>query len=233
MKKKINNSEPKFKTLHDLEKRFPTEESCHEYVAMKRWGNAPVCVHCGSYRKIYKLQGGKLFKCADCRRQFTVRIGTIFEDSPLPLRKWFFAMFMMSAHKKGVSSVQLAKDVGVTQKTAWFMLHRIRYAMGTKAFHTPLDGVAEAGETYIGGKKKGGKRGRGSENKTPVFGMVDRDDKSVVTQSVQYVNANTLESLKTQGVNLSLVLTMSIMTIIRRSTNETETIKTAEAFSRA
>lgn len=192
--KKISN-EPELNTLHDLAMLFPTEESCHDYVAEKRWGDEPACVHCGSMRKIYKLKGGKLYKCADCRKQFTVRVGTIFEDSPLPLRKWFFAMFIITAHKKGISSVQLAKDVDVTQKTAWFMLHRIRYAMTTKDFTKPLDGIVEADETYIGGKKKGGKRGRGSENKTPVFGILDRDDKTIITQPVKYVNANTLQGI--------------------------------------
>jgi len=190
-----------FRTLQDLEKRFPTEESCHEYLAEKRWGKQLVCVQCGSYRQIYTLKGGKLFKCADCRRTFTVRIGTIFEDSPLPLRKWFFAIFVLAAHKKGISSVQLSKDIGVTQKTAWFMLHRIRYAMGTRTFRKPLDGVVEADETYIGGKKKGGKRGRGSENKTPVFGMVDRDDKTVMVKPVKYVNAKTLKAIIKQNAS--------------------------------
>lgn len=190
--KKVNPNEF---TLKDLQKRFPTEESCHAFVALERWGGNPICVHCGCDRKIYVLNHGKLFKCADCRKQFTVRIGTIFEDSPLPLQKWFHAMFVITAHKKGISSVQLSKDIGITQKSAWHMLHRIRYGMSTKGFTKPLDGVVEADETYIGGKKKGGKRGRGSENKTPVFGMLDRDDKTVKTQPVKYVNANTLQGI--------------------------------------
>ncbi len=190
--KKVN---PNLFTLNDLQKRFLTEESCHAFVAQERWGDKPVCVHCGCDRKIYVLNGGKLFKCADCGKKFSVRIGTIFEDSPLPLQKWFHAMYVVTAHKKGIASTQLAKDIGITQKSAWHMLHRIRYAMGSKEFHQPLDGIVEADETYIGGKKKGGKRGRGSENKTPVFGMLDRDDKTVKTQPVKYVNANTLQGI--------------------------------------
>src|SRR5450759_838062 len=129
-----------FKNLTDLTSQFPTEKDCIKFLAETRWGAKPVCPHCGKSRKIYVIAGGKLFKCADCRNQFYVRVGTIFEDSALPLQKWFIAIYLLMAHKKGISSVQLGKDIGVTQKTAWFMLHRIRFAVRTKSFEKKLKG---------------------------------------------------------------------------------------------
>jgi transposase-like protein len=169
----IKNTE--IKSLFDLQRAFSTEESCIQELAKARWNGKPVCVHCSSSRKIYTISKGKLFKCADCRKPFSVKMGTIFEESAISLQKWFMAIWLVTAHKKGISSMQLGRDLGVTQKTAWFMLHRIRYALANKTFHKPLDGIVEADETYIGGKMRGGKRGRGSENKTPVFDMLDRD----------------------------------------------------------
>jgi transposase-like protein len=166
--------EPNFKGIVDFLKRFPDELSCIEYLIQARWEDKIVCPHCGSFRKIYKIKGGKILTCADCRKQFTVKVGTIFEDSALSLQKWFMAIYILTAHKKGISSLQLSRDINVTQKTAWFMLHRIRYAIKTKHFYTPLLGTVEADETYIGGKVRGGKVGRGSENKTAVFGMIER-----------------------------------------------------------
>ncbi len=188
------------KSFFELQKVFPTEESCIQELARTRWGKKPVCPHCGSSRKIYIISKGKLFKCADCRKPFSVRIGTIFEDSPIPLKKWFMALWLITAHKKGISSMQLSRDLDVTQKTAWFMLHRIRYAMAHGSFHKPLDGIVEADETYIGGKHSG-KRGRGSENKTPVFGMLDRDDETIMTQPVEKVNKKTLQGLLKENVD--------------------------------
>src|SRR3990167_5164439 len=145
---------PQFKNLRDLTNYFPTEIECIKFLSAIRWGNEPVCVHCGSFRKIYVVNKGKLFKCADCRKQFSVRIGSIFEDSALPLQTWFMAVYLLMAHKKGISSIQLGKDIGVTQKTAWFMMHRIRHAVRTKSFEKPLTGIIEADETYVGGDEK-------------------------------------------------------------------------------
>ena len=199
-------SDIKFNNLLDVAKRFPTEESCREYLEQIRWNGKPVCVHCGNTEKIYRIKNNTLLKCSACKKNFSVKVGTIFEDSHIELQKWFFAMFIHSAHKKGISSCQLAKDITVTQKTAWFMLQRIRLAMETKSFMKPLSGIVEADETYVGGKYAG-KRGRGSENKTPVFGLVERKG-DVRTQPVKRVNKETLQGI----IRDSVVPATTIMT---------------------
>ncbi len=190
---------PTIRNLFELQQAFPTEESCHDLISRMRWGDTPVCVHCGSIRKIYKLKGGKLLKCADCRKPFTVRIGTIFEDSPLPLLKWFYAIFIVTAHKKGISSVQLAKDLSVTQKTAWFMLHRIRYMVRTqKTNKGKLSGIVETDETWIGGKQKGRNASHSRKlawlKQTPVAGMVERDGR-VIAQTVANIKGETIKQI--------------------------------------
>jgi transposase-like protein len=191
-----------FKNLLELANNFPNELECIEFFASIRWNGKPVCPHCGSTRKIYKVNGGKLFKCADCRKQFSVKVGTIFEDSALSLRKWFMAIYLLMAHKKGISSVQLGKDISVTQRTAWFMLHRIRYAMRTQSFEKKLTGTIEADETYIGGKESnkhldkrtGGTQGRSTKTKTAVFGIAQRDG-IVAAETVDHVNQNTVKKI--------------------------------------
>lgn len=173
----------KFNNLLDIVKMFPTEKDCREYLVQLRWGGKPVCQKCGHDEKIYKINDGKTYKCSKCRQQFTVRLGSIFEDSPIPLQKWFMAIYLVTAHKKGISSCQLAKDITVTQDTAWFMLHRIRYAIKTKSFNRPLNGVIQVDETYVGGrnenrhlnKKKKKTAGRSANDKTPVFGLLSQD----------------------------------------------------------
>lgn len=171
----------KFNNLFDLLKVFSTEEKCVEFLRQSKWKDGEFCPYCG-HEKLYAFSDGKNFKCADCRKRFSIRVGTIFEDSKIPLQKWFMALYLATAHKKGISSCQLAKDIGVTQKTAWFMLHRLREASKTKAFSAPLANTVECDETYIGGKEKNkhnskrtpNTQGRNTKTKTPVVGMVER-----------------------------------------------------------
>jgi transposase-like protein len=201
VKTPVNTSEPKFRTLVDVQKRFPDEQSCRDYLESVRWGGKPVCVHCGSTEKMYRIQNGKLLKCSACRRPFSVKVGTIFEDSALPLTKWFYACWLISAHKKGISSCQLARDLGVTQKTAWHMLHRVRLSMQTNSFDKPLSGTVEADETYIGGRRVAqgsGKTGRGTD-KTIVFGMAQRGG-DVRSMPVPDVTGQTLKSIINNNV---------------------------------
>lgn len=173
-----------FKNLADMQKAFPDEASCIGHFRTLRWPDADkiVCPHCGVVSKHYVL-ADNTHKCRDCRKKFTVRNGTIFEDSKIELRKWFIAIFLMTSHKKGISSCQLAKDIGVTQKTAWFMLHRIRNAAMTPEFNAPLTGTIEMDECFIGPKpefqhadKRAALRGKGKLflNKKIVYGMAQR-----------------------------------------------------------
>ena len=117
-----------------------------------RWNGKPICPHC-DHNVVYKFADGKHYKCKACRQKFTVNIGTIFEDTHIGLRKWFIAIYIFTSHKKGISSVQLGKDLGITQKSAWHMLHRIRHAFGMAEPETLTDEV-EVDEAYIGGKAK-------------------------------------------------------------------------------
>jgi transposase-like protein len=161
--------------LFEFIQKFPDEQACIDFLEKARWSDGVVkspFVEGGEAYRITTRPG--LYKCKETRQNFSVRQGTIFEESRLPLHKWFFAIFILHSLKKGISSVQIAKTIGVTQKTAWFMLHRIRYAVEHQDFMRPLDGVVEIDEHYSGGKGPGGKRGRGAENKTPVLGMVER-----------------------------------------------------------
>ncbi|GAB3890058.1 IS1595 family transposase [Spirosoma agri] len=153
-------STPKFKSLVQLNDYFSDEYTYKQHLTQLRWKGTPVCPRCGC-QKSYQFKSGD-YKCAGCCKKFSVRLGTIFEDSPIALHKWFIAVYLPTSHKKGVSSCQLAKDLGVTQKTAWFMLHRIRYAVQQKSFNKPVDeveavklsGTIEADETYVGDKEK-------------------------------------------------------------------------------
>lgn len=160
------------KSLIDFYGKFSSEQVCRDYLEKARWDDEIVCPHCGSY-KTYKFTNGRLFKCGDCKKQFTVRVGTIFEDSKISLQKWFLAVYLATSLKKGISSVQLSKYLGITQKSAWFMLQRIRYAVESGTYNS-LGGEVEIDETYVGGKS-GNRAYDPVKPKAVVFGMVERD----------------------------------------------------------
>ena len=166
-----------FHTLLQMMDTLHTEEDCRVYLENVRWNGKPICPHCGSISEHhYKLtQNGEfkgLYKCRDCRKRFTVRQGTMFEGSNLPLKKWFYAIYLFLSHKRGISSCQLAKDIGVTQKTAWFMLHRIRH--NVRDDDADFNDMTQVDETYVGGKTKRnrGGQGRSTKQKTPVMGLL-------------------------------------------------------------
>ena len=115
-----------YRSLYDLMKTFPDESSCVRHLEGLRWPSGVICPFCGSSRKVYHVKRAHGYKCADCGKQFSVRKGTIFEESRLPLRKWFAAAWLITSNRKGISSTQLAREIGVTQKTAWVMLGRLR-----------------------------------------------------------------------------------------------------------
>lgn len=163
---------------------FHTEEAAYEFVESRLWPSGPVCPHCGGVERNRKLQGKTtrvgLYKCYDCRKPFTVKVGTIFEDSHLPLRLWLQAIFLISSSKKGISTHQLHRTLGITLKSAWFLSHRIREAMSNTglSFFGSGGGSVEVDETFIGRdyskKPKGEKKGRGYDHKNKVLSLVDR-----------------------------------------------------------
>lgn len=161
---------------------FSDEDVCRHYMEKMRWGDAPFCPHCNS-TKPYKLKNGKTYRCSNkaCRKNFTVTVGTVFENSKVKLSVWMAAIYLATAHKKGISSLQLSRDLGITQKTAWFVMHRIRFLM-TDPAPVPMENIVEVDETYVGGKFANMNRGRRKkyqegciDNKTAVMGFVERD----------------------------------------------------------
>jgi transposase-like protein len=182
---------------------FTDENKARAFLEAKRWPNGPVCPHCGGV-EVYALTAKPdskspvrpgVYKCKACREQFTVRIGTIFEESKLPLSKWLMAIHLMTSSKKGISSHQMARELGVTQKTAWFLNHRIREAMRQQPMAGLLKGTVELDETYIGARKprkKGtSKHGRGTSKK-PVMVLVERDG-NARTVVIDCVDGKTLK----------------------------------------
>lgn len=159
---------------------FHNEEAAYAYVEARIWPEGPVCPHCGGVERIGKLAGKSTrigtYKCYQCRKPFTVKIGTIFESSHVPLHIWLQAMFLIAGSKKGISANQLHRALGVTLKTAWFLAHRIREAMRSD-YLTPFGsggGVVEADETFIGTIKGAVKPLGGGSHKMKVLSLVDR-----------------------------------------------------------
>jgi transposase-like protein len=178
-------------STYEFLKRFPTEREARTYIEQCRWHGHRTCPTCGAASRIQIRKVEGYYRCLVCKRDFTVRTGTIFERSHVPLDKWLYAIFLLVAARKGISSLQLSKEIGVTQKTAWFMLARLRKACGN-GNDSLLSGIIEADETFLGGKEankhesKKLRAGRGPVGKTPVLWMRERGGrtKAVVVQSV-------------------------------------------------
>jgi len=188
----------KFNSHIQIADYFNTEEKCRAAIAQERWGNDnAVCPYCGGTHTHLCADGRYI--CKDCQRKFSVLVGTFFENTKISLRKWFVAMYLISSHKKGVSSCQLARDIDVTQKTAWFMLHKIRGLFGQNDA-TVLSNEVEMDEMYLGGretnkhnsKRVKGTQGRSTKTKTPIFGMIDREKGTVVAMKVENTQGATL-----------------------------------------
>jgi transposase-like protein len=193
------------KGLTDAIRYFSDEQVCIDYVAAIRWPDGEVrCPDCKSTAVIY-LKNQRRWKCGTnhARRQFSIKVGTIFEDSPLSLTKWLPAVWLISNCKNGVSSLELHRAIGVTQKTAWFMLHRIRLAMQRGSLEK-IDGHVEIDETYIGGKarfmhkfEKARKiKGRGTAGKTAVMGLLSRHGAGKTTVRAMVVDRTDRETLE-------------------------------------
>jgi transposase-like protein len=169
-----------FTSIIDLIKAFPDEQTCIDHLTNIRWeGNVVSPFDVNS--KVYKCKNNR-YKCVNTGKYFNVRTQTIFEDTKLPLQKWFMALYIFSSHKKGISSHQLGRDLDITQKSAWFVLHRLRYAFDHPTFRAALKGIIEIDETFVGGesinkhqdKKEISAKGKAFSTKVPVLGMLER-----------------------------------------------------------
>jgi transposase-like protein len=203
-----------------------TDQQCREYLERMRWPDGPKCPKCGEgepYTITRKSESKNtvqsLYKCRACKRQFTATIGTIFEDSKIPLNKWFAAIYLMCSSKKGISAHQLHRSLDITYKSAWFMAHRVREAARDKGMLTPLTGTVEADETYVGGRTpRGGRAWREQmqdeinmgirsvkpdwrKDKAIVFGMQERGGKARTTV-VEDTRGGTLRPILLQNIDL-------------------------------
>ncbi|HEV3273007.1 MAG TPA: IS1595 family transposase [Candidatus Methylacidiphilales bacterium] len=202
---------PKELTLDQIQQHFSTDAQARQYLEAVRWPNGVVCPHCknADQSKFWKLEGNKekkiregIRQCAACGKQFTCTVGTIFEDSKIPLRKWLLAWYLMCSSKKGISACQIQRmlDLG-SYRTAWMMMHKIRHALRDPIFVNKLGGTVEVDETYIGGRKRGmGRCYKG--NKTAVVSLVERGG-SVRSKTVPIVTGKNIRSFLTANVDKS------------------------------
>lgn len=198
-----------FKNLKELMLHLSDEQVCREYMEQMRWGGEPFCPHCSS-PKPYRFKDKKGYRCSNksCKKDFSVTVGTIFENSKVKLSTWLAAIYLLTGHKKGISSHQLARDLGVTQKTAWFINHRVRLIMNDPK-PPKLENIVEVDETYVGGKFDNMNRARrkkwqesGIDNKTAVMGLLERDGKAIL----KVIGNKTLKEVVRKNVSPDAVL---------------------------
>ncbi|HEY2445181.1 MAG TPA: IS1595 family transposase [Rhizomicrobium sp.] len=207
----MSSKQKEFSSLLELMRALPDEQTAIDHFTAIRWRDGEFCPYCGS-TSLYHFSDKRTHKCADCRQRFSIKVGTIFEDSKLSLRTWMLAVWYVTQHKKIISSVQLAKDLDITQKSAWFVMHRLRHAARTRSFNKPMGGEVEIDETFVGGKarnKRYSQRGKsgvtGGTGKAIVVGALQRKGR-VVARVVENVRAETLERFVDETVSPSVEL---------------------------
>jgi len=212
-----------FKSLQDVVLRFSDDKVCEDYLEQLRWNGEPECPHCGC-SKVYRLKSVKQpYKCGDrfCGKKFSVRIGLIFEASNIPLSKWFIAIYLVANHKKGISSLQLSRDLNITQKSSWHMIMRIREMMRVKT-SIKMDSVVEIDEVYIGGKMKNKHKKVRAEyaldktkylsgNKVGVLGIIQRDEKIVNLKVIDSSKQTIKEMVKDSVDPSATIITDSLL----------------------
>lgn len=224
--------------LTEIAKHFSSEESARDFLEAQRWPKGAICPHCGVEGESYRLKPkpdskkgthvrAGVWKCGACRKQFTVKVGTIFEDSHIPLNTWLMAIHLLCASKKGISAHQLHRMLGVTYKSAWFMAHRIRYAMTQEPLSSKLKGVIEVDDTWIGGKvsvgpyyvkTKPGERPKdrvsATSNKQVVVSILQRGGR-VQSRHVERVTSENLKPMIDQMVAEDAILMTDSSTVLR------------------
>jgi transposase len=172
MEKMTTKSPMKKFTIKDFQSMFPDDDACLDYLRHQLYPEVIECANCGRDAKYYRIKTRKVYGCEHCGHQISPTADTIFHKSRTPLTLWFYTVYLMAQTRGGISAKQVERETGVTYKTAWRMCKQIRSMLDDD--HNPFGGEVEVDESYFGGKMRGGKRGRGSENKTAVIGMAQR-----------------------------------------------------------
>ena len=194
-------------TFYEFQKQFPDDEACLRHLMVTRYGGLETdCPKCGEHGKFYRMTRERAYECQHCRYQLHPTAGTFMHRTHLPLHKWFYAMFLFSTSRQGVAAKELERQLDVSYPTAWRIAHKIRQHMAETDGEWPLGGPGggdvEADETYVGGKRPGGKPGRGAADKTVVFGMLERGV-DVMAQVVPSVSKRTLYPIITGNIEPS------------------------------